>query len=131
MVNLLAPDAVLDKVDFNKVSDMVYECSPRFLMGMFGSTPEEVKTLAEKFCGRGTHPFVQPWRYNDEVHFYPNYITPLGPGGALPLFRSCGCPRDRSVHQLIGGAKAQWRPGLPQEIVQSSTLGMGGSVVLW
>ena len=41
VVNLLAPDAVLDRLDFNKVIEMVSECQPRFIMGLFGNTAQK------------------------------------------------------------------------------------------
>ena len=81
VVNMIEPDALFSNKDFGAVCEMIMACSPRFVMGNFGNDPERVKQLAKKFCFRGEQPFVQPWIYNNRLHFYPNYIMPTGPGG--------------------------------------------------
>ena len=81
---------------FEYVFDMLSDVQPRFLMGLFGSTVEEVKTLASMFNARGTRPFLQPWRYNTRLHFYPNYIIPLGPGGPCKYAEFAAAPAIES-----------------------------------
>ena len=81
VVNLPKPDALLNRRDVNKVATVFFECAPRFLMGNFGCNPQFFKDLAEKYCFLGVQPFVQPWIYKHRLHFFPNYIIPVGLGG--------------------------------------------------